>query len=232
MSKPSAAEVIEFLKTNFEGIEFLDAEFHLHGYMIHRKIKKHYHWNGRTDVIGWYDNHWVIVDWKTSSSIENFWGINTYKQYLHQCLVYSRLLQLHLDNLAELPQILIVAIDTSDAKKISAGLFSEFPEECKNKLQEYDWLRELDEPTRSIRSLNIPKNLVEVGIEVGTVDENEKLLKVFNDTCKVKDLLAVLHVFNDTCKVKDLLPVLHVFNDTCKLKDLLAVLKFDELKVY
>ena len=153
--------------------------------------ENNFHWSGIADVIGWYENHWVIVDWKTTSSIHNFWETTyrTYKHYLHQCLVYSRLLQLHLE-LKSLPQILIVAIDTTPAKNISACLFSTFPEECKKKLQEYDWLRELDEPTRSIRSLNIPEKFFK--FKVRNIGENEILLNVFNDTFKVKDLLAIL----------------------------------------
>ena len=143
--------------------------------MADKNGKNKYHWSGKPDVIGWYEDHCVIVDWKAIKDINNFWETTyrTYKRYLHQCLVYSRLLQLHLE-LKSLPQILIVAIDTSDDKNISAGLFSTFPDECKNKLQEYNWSTNLDVQNKITKSLNIPKQRVKKESKLGSSMEKKK----------------------------------------------------------
>ena len=140
----TAKEVIDLLKANFDGIEFLKAEFPLYGYMVHQEDKKKEvcFWNGKADAIAWYKNQYVIVEWKTVSEHFDFMNDSmVYNQYLHQCLVYSRLLQLRL-NLVRLPRVMIVAI-RKDAG-IIAGYFKDFPEECEDKLEEYEWSQEIE----------------------------------------------------------------------------------------
>ena len=85
-------------------IEFLDSHFPLNGYMYSKTedSPKVYLWQGDADAVGWYrdssgEERYVIVDWKVLDILE-FWKKNkdAYGKYLHQCLVYARLLQLHL----------------------------------------------------------------------------------------------------------------------------------------
>ena len=180
----TAKEVIDFLKANFDGIEVLKAEFTLYGYMVQEN--EVCLWNGKADAIAWYKNQYVIVEWKTVSEHFVFRDDNmVYNEYLHQCLVYSRLLQLHL-NLVRLPRVIIVTIRKNDG--IIAGYFKDFPEECEDKFEEYEWSKEIEKTKR----LSLPKGMVKDEIEVGLVAKGEKIRNVFNSECTVEQFVAAL----------------------------------------
>ena len=50
-----AEGVIDALKEEFDGIEFLQSEFPLYGYMVPKEDGEEiYFWNGKADAIGWY----------------------------------------------------------------------------------------------------------------------------------------------------------------------------------
>ena len=102
-----------------------------------------YFWKRDADAIGWYYNERreqyedVIVDWKVQRDLLDFWKkSDAYGKFLHQCLVYARLLQLHL-KLHYLPAILIVPISSDNGKDILPGLFYNYPEECKSAINDY-----------------------------------------------------------------------------------------------
>lgn len=141
------------------GIELLDSDFPLYGYMYSKDelSPEVYFWQGDADAIGWYYNkkrgynEYVIVDWKVKRDLLEFWDSSeAYGMYLHQCLVYAKLLQLHL-KLDYLPSILIVPISGDNGKDIFPGFFCDYPEDCKEKIEEYWWGTELPEPPQKIR---------------------------------------------------------------------------------
>ena len=134
--------VIKALKSKesiVERIEFLQSEFPLYGFMTDEENSEIYFWNGRADEIGWFEGNYVIVDWK-AFGVQKFWEDDrrAYGECLHQCLVYARLLQLHME-LEELPFILIVHINSRTGKDICPALFRDFPDECKKKIEKYKW---------------------------------------------------------------------------------------------
>ena len=189
----TAQNVIDSLKGEFDGIEFLETEFSLYGYMVHKEeeTKEVCLWNGKADAIAWYNKQYVIVDWK-AVDLNEFWTKNghVYKEYLHQCLVYSRLLKLHL-NLKELPPILIVAISNFTGKDITAGFFYDFPDECKNELQEYVWSKKPPVKEETKR-LSLPKELMKKEDKVKVVEKEKKLHEILKDDCTVGDFVAAL----------------------------------------
>ncbi|CAB4036549.1 Hypothetical predicted protein [Paramuricea clavata] len=173
-------------------LKFLQVEFSLEGFMV-REIKnrdpKMYLWNGKVDVIGWYKDNYVIIDWKVSDKPQ-FWG-NSYGPYLHQCLVYAKLLMLHL-GLKKLPYILIVQIHGNDFQNITPGLFFDIPNECKTKLNQYKWLYDLKNMPE--KTLYLPKKLINKTTvkKDSTVHMERKLKDIFNNDGKIKDLLDAL----------------------------------------
>ena len=71
-------------------------------------------------------------------------------EYLHQCLFYARLLQLHMD-LDYLPHILIVPISSITGKDIYPALFWDYPEECKQAIESFKWSLTPPKPTMDVR---------------------------------------------------------------------------------
>lgn len=173
------------------GIQCLDSHFPLYGYMYSIKAEspKVYLWQGDADAVGWYENsgegRYVIVDWKVLTLLE-FWEKNkdAYGKYLHQCLVYARLLQLHL-NLNYLPHILIVPIDGVSGQITHPRLFHDYPKECKGMIENFKWSATVPEPAQKI-SGKLP---LFNSLQVGKVDKNMPLTKLFSQDAKVSDLL-------------------------------------------
>ena len=103
------------------GIDLLVSHMQLYGYMYSKEESSPqvYYWQGDADAVGWYENKnteehgYVIVDWKVVELL-NYWekDKNAFGKHLYQCLVYARLLQLHL-KLKYLPSILIVPISNN-----------------------------------------------------------------------------------------------------------------------
>ena len=113
------------------GINILDKHFPLYGYASDETdaLPKVHFWHGEADAVGWYkdpnmeiERH-VIVDWKVLD-ILNSWekNKNAFGKYLHQCLIYARLLQLHMD-LDYLPHILIVPTGSIPGKTSTLRCF-------------------------------------------------------------------------------------------------------------
>ena len=179
-----AKGVIDTINGIIPNIKFLKSEFALFGYMTRSDIS---FWNGKADAIGYYKGNYVIVDWKVvQSSYFHGKNLDVYGSYLHQCLVYARLLQLRL-NLQTLPFIMIVLIDGENGDKIYPYMFETYPDECKKLLESYNW--SVDEPSTGIEvhcgNLIKPKCSF---IEQGEVDDEIPLCKLFKKNAKVSDL--------------------------------------------
>ena len=141
------------------GINILDKHFSLYGYASDETdtLPKVHFWHGEADAIGWYkdpnmgiEKHFT-VDWKVLD-ILNSWekNKNASEKYLHQCLFYARLLQLHMD-LDYLPHILIVPISSIPGKDIYLALFWDYPEECKQAIESSKWSLTPPKPTMDVR---------------------------------------------------------------------------------
>ena len=94
---------------------------------------------------------YVMVDWKVLD-ILNSWekNKNAFGKYHHQCLIYARLLQLHMD-FDYLPHILIVPISSITGKDVYLALFWDYPEECKQAIESFKWSLTLPKPTMKVR---------------------------------------------------------------------------------
>ena len=187
-----ALSLLEKLSELFK-IKFLDSHFPLHGYMYSKleKSPKVYLWNGDADAVGWYtdssgNGRYVIVDWKVLDILE-FWEKNpdAYGKYLHQCLVYARLLQLHV-KLDYLPHILMVPINGRTGKEMHPALFCDYPEMCKAQIESFEWSDTLPEPPKKISGTS---PLLKPSLPVGKVDENKLLTELFDEGAKVSHLL-------------------------------------------
>ena len=174
-------------------IKFLDSHFPLHGYMYSKmeKSPKVYLWNGDADAVGWYtdssgNGRYVIVDWKVLDILE-FWENNpdAYGKYLHQCLVYARLLQLHVE-LDYLPHILLVPINGMTGKEMHPALFCDYPEMCKAQIESFEWSDTLPEPPKKISETS---PLLKPSSQVGKVSEKMPLTELFNEEATVSHLL-------------------------------------------
>ena len=75
---------------------------------------------------------------------------NAFGKYHHQCLIYARLLQLHMD-LDYLPHILIIPISSLTGKDVYLALFWDYPKECKQAIESFKWSRTLPKPTMKVR---------------------------------------------------------------------------------
>ena len=131
-------------------IQLLDGHFPLYGYASDETDAppQVYFWHGEADAIGLHVNsegrgRFVIVDWKVLDILD-FWEKNkdAFGKYLHQCLIYARLLQLHM-KLTYLPQILIVPISSITGEHIHPALFKDYPDDCKEAIESFKWSVEL-----------------------------------------------------------------------------------------
>ena len=98
-------------------------------------------WDGRADAIGLlegeHDYKYVIVEWKTASKLDSFWINKPSGDGFTQCVVYARLLKLHL-NLGYYPPILIVPFN-SEREYMHPRLFTDYPDQFKEAIDKYQW---------------------------------------------------------------------------------------------
>ena len=163
-----------------------------------KKHPKLYLWQGEADAIAysWKLKKYVIVEFKVVDNLSDYWKRKTdlCGKHLHQCLVYAKLLQLHM-NLPYLPPSLIVIIHKVTGKEGYFALFENYPKECKDKLDEYEWFTE--QPSkRPLKIANTDKLLHEkfryMRDEVRVPDPQTKLSDIFGKDATVKDLLDSL----------------------------------------
>ena len=179
---------------------FLDSKFPLFGFMreVATNEKKHpklYLWQGEADAIAgsWELKKYVIVEFKVVDNLSDYWKRKTdlCGKHLHQCLVYAKLLQLHM-KLPYLPPSLIVVIHKVTGKEGYFALFEDYPQECKDKLDEYEWFTE--QPSkRPLKIANTDKLLQEsYENQVGLFRPDARLTDIFAMNATVKDLLDFL----------------------------------------
>lgn len=201
--KEVAMGVIDTIKGEFQGFKFVQSDIPIYGFMTKKGSQTISFWNGRIDAIGWYKNNCVIVEWKVVELLD-FWEKNThaYGLYLHQCLVYARLLKEHL-KLTQLPYIMIVPIDNITGKSIHLGLFTDYPQECKDKLEEYDWsiVKPIEKPeTLTITHGNlINKKFKECKVVAGKM----KLHDLFASEATVEDLRKAFNLLSFQVKQEE-----------------------------
>lgn len=192
---PAAHSVLDTI-TDMFGIRWLDSPFKLYGYMHDKEESSEvYLWNGDADAIGWYgdspeEGRYVIVDWKVRD-ILRFWekNVDAYGKFLHQCLIYARLLQLHM-KLDYLPRILIVPISGITGKEIHPGFFHDFPEKCKEMINSFEW--STTRPKTTTKKISVKWPLFKPNLEAMKVDKDKLLREIFKEDAKVSDLLEVL----------------------------------------
>lgn len=183
-----AGQLIDKLKEQFN-ITLFEPEFQLYGYVYNKTetAPKVYLWNGvRADAIGWHhkEKKYVIVDYKVVDLLQFCTTPEASGKFLHQCLVYARLLQLHM-KLTYLPPILLVPISNNDARYIHPGLFLNYPDECKRAINADVWSVTLPKPALKIQAQMPFKS----DINVGPVNEEMLLTDLFAAEAKVKDLI-------------------------------------------
>lgn len=193
--------IIEKLRGAPFGIELFESNFTLNGYMYSEDDV--FQWRGDADAIGWYYNknrekyEYVIADWKVLRDLLNFWkSKEAFGMYLHQCLAYAKLLQLHLD-LKYLPSILIIIISSDNGQDIHPGLFWDYPEECKSTIERFLW--SIEQPAKPPKKIVWTKDLFNDKLNWESDLDEEELLKeekylkdLFDEGAKVKDLLKAL----------------------------------------
>ena len=182
------------------GLTFLVSKFPLFGFMreVAKDQKKHpklYLWQGEADAIAysWNLSKYVIVDFKVVDDLLDYGQKKTdlCKKHLHQCLVYAKLLQLHM-GLDYLPPSLIVAIDRFTGYEGYFPLFQDYPDECKEKLDEYEWFTK-QPPKCPLRIGNTEKLLHEdYKGKKQAIAPDTPLQEIFQKEAKVKDLLDAL----------------------------------------
>ena len=203
-----ARHLISFIEMK-HNLYFLESKFPLFGFMrdVATNDKKHpklYLWQGEADAIAYSCklNKYVIVEFKVVDNLSDYWQSKTdlCGKHLHQCLVYAKLLQLHMNvhmNCPYLPPSLIVVIHKVTGKEGYFALFEDYPKECKDKLDEYEWFTE--QPSKRpdpLKIANTDKLLHETFRYMGDVvhvpDPETKLSKIFGEDATVKDLLDFL----------------------------------------
>ena len=179
---------------------FYDSKFPLFGFMreVATNEKKHpklYLWQGEADAIAGSSElkKYVIVEFKVVDNLSDYWKRKTdlCGKHLHQCLVYAKLLQLHM-NLPYLPPSLIVVIHKVTGKEGYFALFEGYPQECKDKLDEYEWFTKQPwkRPLRIVNTDNLLHENFRHG--EGVVDPHTKLSHILGEDATVKDLLGSL----------------------------------------
>ena len=196
----AAADLISYVE-NRHKLTFLESKFPLYGFMREvakdqKNPSKLYLWQGEADAIAYsYLLHkCVIVDFKVVDNLLDYWQKKTdlCGKHLHQCLVYAKLLQLQMD-LDDLPPVLIVAIDRFTGMNGYFPLFEDYPEECKKRLDEYEWFKGQPRKRHPLKIFN-PEKLLNPFIMSGFIAVSPKttLQALFNGAATVEDLLDLL----------------------------------------
>ena len=180
-------------------LRFLDKKFPLFGFMrdAATDTKNHpklYLWRGEADAIAYSRKleKYVVVDVKVVNDLLSYYEKKTVcGKHLHQCLLYAKLLKLHM-GLEYLPPSLIVVIHQATGTEGYFPLFQDYPEECYEKLDRYEWFTE--QPSkRPLRIVNTDKLLQEIyENRVGVFPPDTRLTDIFAMNATVKDLLDSL----------------------------------------
>ena len=194
-----AQGLISSIKKQYN-LSFFDSNFPLFGFMRdaatnEKKHPKLYLWQGKADAIAYSRKlkKYVIVEFKVVDNLSDYWQKKTdlCGKHLHQCLAYAKLLQLHM-KLPYLPASLIVVIHKFTGNQGYFALFEDYPQECKDKLDEYEWFTK--QPSkRPLRIVNTDKLSKEYGSKVGfSFPPGTRLRDIFAKNATVEDLLDSL----------------------------------------
>ena len=159
------SKVFRYIKKQF-GLKIVCSEKRIDGFSTDSKgLEGPYYWSGKIDAIGLMDGDGkngcgvVVLDWRTCSDTGKFWENAEYEDKLHQCMIYRRLLAVHMrehfkdPNIPE-PGITIVALggDTVRVKDLrlcmdftmleKAGIFK--------KLDRFKWYVNLSGENESV----------------------------------------------------------------------------------
>ena len=190
-------ELIARVKEIHNGLEFVDSKFPLFGFMRdresdERKMPKSYLWQGEADAIALYEGKYTIVDFKVVSDLADYkkTAYDLYGKHLHQCLVYARLLQLHM-GLDYLPPVLIVVINKPTGCDLYLPFFKEYPLNCKDRIKRFEW-SVTQFPEKPPLNIDKNENLFQNSDFEGTVSSDQLLNALFKSEAKVKDLLDAI----------------------------------------
>ena len=203
-ARPSPFDVARYLISFIESqrnLYFLDSKFPLFGFMreVATNEKKHpklYLWQGEADAIAysWKLEKYVIVEFKVVDNLSDYWQSKTdlCGKHLHQCLLYAKLLQIHM-NLHYYPPSLIVVIHKVTGKDGYFALFENYPKECYDKLHEYEWF--IKQPSKRPLRIADSDKLLDTQYQsrgATVVSPHKRLLEIFEENATVKDLLDFL----------------------------------------
>ena len=184
-------------------LSFLDSKFPLFGFMRDsKKQPKMYLWQGIADAIAYSRKlkKYVVMDLKVVNNLSDYWQSKTdlCGKHLHQCLVYAKLLQLHM-KLDYLPPSLIVVVHRATGKEGYFLLFKDYPDECKERLNDYEWFKTPKvkrrplkiEPNAHLETNNLFRQHIK-GLRAASLKPEIPLRKIFKETATVEDLLKAL----------------------------------------
>ena len=195
-----AVEQLVIVVEGQHDLRFLDKKFPLFGFMrdAATDTKNHpklYLWRGEADAIAYSRKlkKYVIVDFKVVNNLLSYCDNRTVLcgKHLHQCLVYAKLLQLHME-LEYLPPSLIVVIHQATGMEGSFPLFQDYPEECRDRLNQYEWFTE--QPSKRPLKIKSDEKLWHKNVKgkKREIPPDIPLQKIFEEKALVKDLLDVL----------------------------------------
>lgn len=158
-------EFVEDIEEKFQ-LKIVLSEIHIGGFSTELKgQKRRYYWSGKIDAIGLMNGNdkdgcgVVVLDWITCSHAGTFWKFATeYNVKLHQCLIYRRLLAVHMreyfkDPNIPQPGIMIVALNRESINVNNPRLCMDFTEmEKAGFFEEFDQFK-WDANVSMVRSL-------------------------------------------------------------------------------
>lgn len=155
-----ALKIVEDIEDKFQ-CEIICGEGNISGFAsrtLASKTKTLHYWTGRFDAVGLMNENdkkgsgVIVIDWTTvCDDVTDFWEkADNYKQKLHQCIIYRRLLAIHMRDLEyfkdqEIPEpgIMIVAIDRDNIFVNDPRLCLDFTDLEKvgifKKINHFDW---------------------------------------------------------------------------------------------
>lgn len=192
-------QLVNFVEVRHD-LRFLDKKFPLFGFMRDaatdtKNYPKLYLWRGEADAIAYSRTleKYVIVDFKVVNDLLSYCDKKTVLcgEHLHQCLLYAKLLQLHM-GLKYLPPSLIVVIHQATGIEGSFPLFQDYPEKCRKRLDVYEWFTE--QPSKRPLKIKSNEKLWHKNFKgkKGEIPPEIPLQKIFEGKATVKDLLDVL----------------------------------------
>ena len=184
-------------------LSFLDSKFPLFGFMREsKKQPKMYLWQGIADAIAYSRKleKYVVADLKVVNHLSDYWQSKTdlCGKHLHQCLVYAKLLQLHM-KLDYLPPSLIVVVHRATGKEGYFLLFKDYPDECKERLNDYERFKTPKvkrhplkiSPNAHLETDNLFRDHIK-RLRAASLKPETPLRKIFKETATVEDLLKAL----------------------------------------